>query len=258
MQPQVQPQMQKKPHPTTIAVIDTSGVLEGGVLETEYDKAYIPPSVVEEMKCDKSKEWLQLNKVKLEIKQPSKKYVDEVKKGAEEIGCSLLSTQDLEVAALALELINEKGDSFSSWITPTSEPDAFIISITSDRTLKNLLAKYNILNYDGLGNAEKKYMQRCYTCGTLYKEQKLKDFCSRCGYSTIKRVSYSLNEKGEVVLHLSKNFSPKERRIFHNGKEIKGSDQKEYRRYTAKQKKQEKKEEKQVKEVKNSTYWEIE
>jgi hypothetical protein len=67
---------------------------------------------------------------------------------------------------------------------------------------------------------------RCYTCFCIYDKEL--DFCRRCGYNTITRVSVSIGADGYKV-HLKKNYNYKTREIRDkNGKAIKSEDQREY------------------------------
>jgi RNA-binding protein NOB1 len=46
---------------------------------------------------------------------------------------------------------------------------------------------------------------RCHACFLTVKDMS-RQFCPRCGGSTLKRVNCSTNSKGEFRLHLSKNY----------------------------------------------------
>lgn len=105
------------------------------------------------------------------------------------------------------------------WITPSNiknvkknfssdileEKEVEVGCITTDFAMQNVLKQMN-LNVTALDGRIIKYVRtfilRCYTCFKTTTDS-TKVFCPKCGNKTLKRVSVSVNEKGEKVIHLN-------------------------------------------------------
>ncbi|KAI5187431.1 hypothetical protein NEHOM01_2173 [Nematocida homosporus] len=230
----------------TLAVIDASGVFGLNIHQVNYSKAFIPPLVVAELKCENSRNLFSLHEYNIEVREPQPNFLKEAQETALQLGYSALSLPDIHVAALTLEISREVNSAFSTWITPDIQPDSEVVCITRDRTLIGLLHKLGLMNFDGYTKETRQFLQRCYTCTKIYKDTTQIDFCKHCGHKTVTRVAYS-EENGQIKLHLSSNYVHKETKLTYRGKEIKCQDQKEYRWYRASQRKEAKQERQQTK-----------
>ncbi|KAI5170836.1 hypothetical protein NEFER03_0295 [Nematocida sp. LUAm3] len=240
-----------------LAVVDASSIIEGNIREVEFTQGYIPSSVHAELKCEKSRERLLLYEHKIQIRDPKEESIEEARKAAESLGHTALSLPDIHLAALALEISKESDSSFSSWISQETLPNSEVITVTNDMVLKQVISCLGVMNYDGFYEGTKNYLQKCFTCNKIYMQTQKVDFCKKCGYSTISRVSYRM-ENGEITLNLKKDYVYQEKKIYHRGKEIKSQDQKEYKWYKTSQRKNEFQEKKQVTSLLRETKWELE
>lgn len=122
---------------------------------------------------------------------------------------------------------DESADSDEGWITPsnikrkqakdeggadTSKPlqkTLQVATMTGDFAMQNVLLQIN-LNLLSTKTCKrisniKQTIFRCHACFQTTKDM-TKQFCPRCGKSTLTRVSCTTNDKGEVKLHLKSNF----------------------------------------------------
>ncbi|KAI5189175.1 hypothetical protein NEMIN01_0341 [Nematocida minor] len=238
----------------TILVIDASAVISSLLSEMDYAQGYMPQSVADELRCQKSNELMDMHMCKVDIRNPSEKYVKIAAEKSLEMGHTALSAQDIELAALALEVSEENNSIFSSWITADTLEGVQVVAATLDNTLRALINLLGVQLHDTFSDKEKKYLQRCYTCTKVYKTEEKIDFCKSCGYSTVNRVGYT-EKDGKIELFLSKNYKYNEKTLHHHGKAIKSQDQKEYRWYRKSQRKEEKKEKKNLGEFLNMQEW---
>ncbi|KAI5189555.1 hypothetical protein NECID01_0578 [Nematocida sp. AWRm77] len=238
----------------TIAVIDASVIINGTIRNVQYNQGYMPECVMEEVKCALGKERLLHQTHRIEVRNPEEKYIDQAQAKAQELGYTCLSRQDISLAALALELSEEIPSVYSSWITPDAQPAHQVICATSDMALKVLLVHLGVCTHDEFAGDDRKYLQRCYTCGKVFTGAAKQDFCTHCGYTTITRVSYT-TEDNKINLFLKKEFKHKERHITFKGKEIRGQDQKEYKWYRATQNRKEREEQKQTRLLEKEDEW---
>lgn len=113
----------------------------------------------------------------------------------------------------------EADDDDEGWITPSNisnvkknftsdvleEKEVEVACITTDFAMQNVLKQMN-LNVTSLDGRVIKHVRtfilRCYTCFKTTADS-TKIFCPKCGHKTLKRVSVSVNEKGEQVIHLN-------------------------------------------------------
>ncbi|KAG5684977.1 hypothetical protein PVAND_014181 [Polypedilum vanderplanki] len=114
---------------------------------------------------------------------------------------------------------DEANDDDEGWITPNNisnvkknfsgnvleEKDVEVACITTDFAMQNVLKQMNlnVTSLDGrIIKHVKTFILRCYTCYKTTPDP-TKIFCPKCGHKTLKRVSVSINEKGEQVIHLN-------------------------------------------------------
>jgi RNA-binding protein NOB1 len=80
--------------------------------------------------------------------------------------------------------------------------------MTIDFAMQNVLLQMNLrllsTNMQRIRKLTSKVL-RCHACFLTVKDMS-RQFCPRCGGSTLKRVNCSTNSKGEFRLHLSKNY----------------------------------------------------
>ncbi len=149
-------------------VLDTSAILSGRIFA---GKLYTTPEVAKEIKPG-GHSWRLMEFLMsrgMEIKEPSKKAVDIVKKTAMKTGdIASLSPADIEALALAYEL------------------NATLL--TDDYSMQNVAKELNI-KYESVieeGIKEKFYwIFRCKSCGKFFKE--FYEICPVCG-GKLKRV----------------------------------------------------------------------
>lgn len=113
----------------------------------------------------------------------------------------------------------EGSDDDGGWITPGNisnvkknfggevleEQDVEVACITTDYAMQNVLKQMG-LNVTALDGRVIKHMRtfilRCYSCYKTTTDA-TKIFCPKCGHKTLKRVSVSVNDKGEQVIHIN-------------------------------------------------------
>ncbi|CAG9771971.1 unnamed protein product [Ceutorhynchus assimilis] len=138
------------------------------------------------------------------------------------------ANDNLDSSANDDNLANEKEDSSSSaneedddigWITPSNinqakkqinsqlmqDKQVQVACMTTDFAMQNVLRQMN-LNLSALDgriiNQLRTYILRCYTC---FKTTSLmtKKFCPKCGNNTLKKVAVSLDDKGQMRIHIN-------------------------------------------------------
>lgn len=114
---------------------------------------------------------------------------------------------------------NTEDDDNEGWITPSNisnvkknfggdvleEAEVEVACITTDFAMQNVLKQMglNVTSLDGrIIKHVRTFILRCYTCFKTVADA-TKIFCPKCGHKTLKRVSVSVNEKGEQVVHLN-------------------------------------------------------
>jgi hypothetical protein len=56
----------------------------------------------------------------------------------------------------------------------------------------------------------RRFIQECYACWAKYPDttsNKVK-LCTKCGYNTLSKISYSLDSEGNMVLHRKRGWKP--------------------------------------------------
>jgi len=117
----------------------------------------------------------------------------------------------------------EENDRETGWITPDNveqythaltaleghvAPDetSHVACLTTDFAMQNVIIqmKLNLLSVDGLIiKAAQKWIKRCYACRKLCKEVE-KEFCPNCGGHSLEKVSYTVDDQGNVFYNLPK------------------------------------------------------
>lgn len=90
----------------------------------------------------------------------------------------------------------------------TEEKETEVACMTTDFAMQNVLKQIglNVSAMDGRIIKEvRKFILRCYTCYKTTSDA-TKIFCPKCGHKTLKRVSVSLNEAGDQVVHLNPRY----------------------------------------------------
>jgi RNA-binding protein NOB1 len=158
-----------------------------------------------------------------------------VKPDSENAAASAAGNENLEQDMDSLNISEQSTPDFSAsdsdsdgdWITPGNlaahqEKDAGIQShastsgrsqmdvatMTTDFAMQNVLLQLNLkllsTNMQRVKHVNTKVL-RCHACFNIVKQMD-KQFCPRCGQSTLQRVSCSTNAKGEFKIHLAKNY----------------------------------------------------
>ncbi|KAH4346401.1 hypothetical protein HBH98_104600 [Parastagonospora nodorum] len=90
----------------------------------------------------------------------------------------------------------------------THQEQLDVATMTIDFAMQNVLLQMNLhllsTNMQRVRKLTSKVL-RCHACFLTVKDTS-RQFCPRCGGSTLKRVNCSTNSKGEFRLHLSKNY----------------------------------------------------
>ncbi|KAL0266140.1 UNVERIFIED_CONTAM: hypothetical protein PYX00_011856 [Menopon gallinae] len=211
-----------------LAVIDANCFIRGRLNEYKYDQGYTTSLVWSELRDENTKSNAALHLYKIEIRDPAPCFVKKVLSAIS--GMNLfLSDADISLVALCLELNDQV---FDVWIDSQSARRT-VMCITEDRGILQALSHLNIASSNAVQN--RTYKIRCYACFSMYDIYM--DFCKKCGYQTLTRVSVTQVGDG-WKLHLKKNFCPRPRTLRGaGGKAIRSADQKEYDIYL-KQKKQ--------------------
>ena len=144
------------------AVVDVN-VLIHSRAQFPFNEAMVPPSVEKEIKSQMAE--LKAQKIKLEVFQPSKESLKNVREVSKSIN-SPTSEQDEEALALAM--------------------DKDLTLVTDDKALQNLALHLNI-DFQGFNTEEvsekRKWKKVCENCG----EEVSNLPCSRCGGSSLLR-----------------------------------------------------------------------
>jgi RNA-binding protein NOB1 len=128
------------------------------------------------------------------------------------------NTQDEGVEDEENSESNEEDDD-EGWITPGNishvkknfgadvleEKEVDVACLTLDFAMQNVLKQMglNVTSLDGrIIKHVRTFILRCHTCYKTVTDV-TKIFCPKCGHQTLKRVSVSVNEKGQQVIHLN-------------------------------------------------------
>lgn len=204
-----------------IVVLDANNIIQREIPSDGYNKIYVTDSVIGEIKDQQTLKYLDLNIFNITVRNPKPEYIETVVK---KISHSLLylSNTDIEVVALVLELTEELND---EWIGDDNlNSEKIVRCFTKDNGVRNALNLFGILN--DANYRDKKFKLRCYACLKVYDTHV--DFCKKCGYNTVTRVSVIDTDEGEKIL-LKKDYKPRNRTLkTSNGIEVHSEDQREY------------------------------
>lgn len=84
-----------------------------------------------------------------------------------------------------------------------------VACFTTDFTMQNLLLQLglHVISTDGmLVRKVRKFVLRCNACFTVHTKDLARLFCSRCGSNYLSRIAASVDEGGQLKLHLKKNY----------------------------------------------------
>ncbi|XP_061613395.1 RNA-binding protein NOB1 isoform X1 [Phyllopteryx taeniolatus] len=115
---------------------------------------------------------------------------------------------------------DDDDDGGGGWITPsnieqmkmdscdwTTAGQVKVGCMTTDFAMQNVLIQMglHVVSMNGmLIKQARNYILRCHACFTTTSNMS-KQFCPKCGNRTLKKVSVSVNEDGQVHMHFSKN-----------------------------------------------------
>ncbi|KAM0680705.1 Nin1 binding protein [Glugoides intestinalis] len=207
-----------------IIVLDANNIIERDIPEDGDIEMYTTKSVIDEIKDEETRQYLDSRLFQLTIREPLEEYVIQV---SESIKNKLLylSKTDIEVVALTLELTYEMEE---EWIDHMNmNKDKTVRCNSKDNGVRNALNGLNILNDHSY--TMKKFKLRCYACFQVYDSHV--DFCKACGYNTITRITVIESADGEKLM-FKKNYKPRTKVLkTHAGVEIRTEDQKEYSQF---------------------------
>ncbi|KAG0437944.1 Ribonuclease VapC1 [Dictyocoela muelleri] len=173
-----------------ITIADTSAIIDKQL--SMNDEIIISPSVYQEIKDTRLIEYLKnFNYKIIDPDNSVKVFVGNVA----DKNNLLLSNADIDVVALTYQYFSSN---FDRWISK----DQSIRCLTLDKGILQLLNILDISKYP-----QREFIFRCFSCFTLYKKNS--DFCKKCGYATVTRVS--INREDGMKLMLKKNFKYKEK-----------------------------------------------
>lgn len=207
-----------------IAVIDANFFIEGKVGIYHYDVGYTTSLVWGEIKDSGSRVTAELYSYKIQIRDPLPRFLDEVRAVLEPKNL-FLSDADMSLAALCVELREED---FDTWIDAQKvKLGTDVVCLTEDNALLQALGHFGVSTHRAV--VERTYKIRCYACFALYDTYT--DFCKRCSYPTMKRVSVTQTGT-EIKLHLRKGMQIRPHVVkSRDGTVIRSADQKEYKAY---------------------------
>lgn len=84
--------------------------------------------------------------------------------------------------------------------------------VSADFALQNVAVQMGIklLSLDGRKiTSIRRFIYECYLCWKKYRiyDEKVK-LCSSCGYNSLSKIAYSIDDKGCMVLHRKKGWKP--------------------------------------------------
>lgn len=286
--PEIEDEIHEKSNDKRIFVLDTAFFIKLKPLDITSNKYYTTRFVVDEIRDKKAKEFYNINKDFITIRNPNKNTIQTIVKFAK-LSNDLynLSIPDLSVIALVYELTKESNQDVnfivreqpkewiivnkqkentksaneedeegfvevkkgkkeprdedddwdfggSDWITSdnlnsqlaqyskyeelTTNENAFgVFVVSDDYTLQNVCLKIglNILSVDGLKIKQvKNYLLKCYSCEKFNFDTSIQ-FCQECGYPTLMRIGYLVNDKGEGII-FNKQAEPRNRGTQYN------------------------------------------
>ena len=222
-----------------IIILDSGAIIKGNFsFDFQNDSLYTIPQVLQEIKDEKSQEYL--HTLDLKVKNPRPECIQEIINFSKSTGdLASLSKTDIRVLALTLEMEKDLGSNtikttpttrlsngdktsdasgFGSgdWITPENIhtqpkddlPQVKVACCTTDFAMQNILLqmRMNLITVDKVRISKiKNWVLRCHACYKITKDME-KVFCPSCGNNTLIRTSYSIGKDGDMILFLKKNF----------------------------------------------------
>lgn len=206
-----------------IPIIDANYFINGQLNDIAFSKRYTTSLVWEEIKDTSSAEYANFNKYRIDIRDPKCSTIAAIKETLADKNL-LLSEADISLVGLCVDLNEEL---FDSWQGPSSGIDNNIVCLSNDHGLLQAISYFNLKGSKKV--MQKDYKFRCYVCFEMYEASK--DFCKKCGYQTLSRVSVS-EVDGKLKVHLKKGYVAKNKQLKDNhGRIIRGEDQREYKKY---------------------------
>jgi RNA-binding protein NOB1 len=84
--------------------------------------------------------------------------------------------------------------------------------MTADYAMQNVASQMGmkLLSLDGRKIKEiRRFIWECYLCWKQYNITDNKvHLCKDCGYNSLSKIAYTINEKGQMILHRKKNWQP--------------------------------------------------
>lgn len=200
--------------------IDTNIIIDRQLEIHDFKKGFITPSILKEIKNEEIKQYLDIYMFKIELKNPEEEYILKVKNLQKEKNLNL-STADIEIVALTLELKDfYRKEIFDNWISKDNLKE--VKCLTKDNGILQCLKLFNQQNEIESRN----FMFRCRTCFQLFNNKL--DFCKKCGYNSISRVSVR-KEFDKIRVFLKKNYKIKNKVLKDKyGNILRYADQKQY------------------------------
>jgi len=158
-----------------IAVIDSGIVMNTSLLPKIEHDIVIPQQVMDEIKSNLAKHLIEMLRANrnFTVIEPMKKYLDQARMTAQQMGQNRLSNQDIAVLATALEIAKQTE----------------IILYSDDYGVRNVAHELGFKS-EGItttGGAQKRYYHyQCRACGTISTEI-IKE-CDICGHTKFKRL----------------------------------------------------------------------
>lgn len=206
------------------AVLDANIIIDRKIEQYDFEQGYTTPSIMDEIKNEDLRLYLDRYMYKIEVKSPTEKYVKKVHLLQKENNL-LLSVADIDIIALTIE-IKEYIDStkFNEWISK-DKLNVTVECLSRDKGIQQCLK----LLSDASDGSSREFMFRCGSCFTLFNTQL--DFCKKCASNLITRVSVTRFGK-KIRVFFKKGYIRRKKVLKDKyGNVLKSADQKEYIRY---------------------------
>lgn len=105
--------------------------------------------------------------------------------------------------------------SFKEDIKEEEEEIFTIWLVSTDFALQNVAVQMGIklLSLDGRKiTTIRRFIYECYLCWKQYRihDEKVR-LCSNCGYNSLSKIAYSVDDKGNMILHRKKGWKPNQK-----------------------------------------------
>ncbi|EJW02840.1 hypothetical protein EDEG_02781 [Edhazardia aedis USNM 41457] len=200
-------------YPLMIAVLDTNILIKRDIDFSKYKQLYLPESVVRELRDEETRLFYEKHVAFIEVRNPRSLTVETVKRHNAKRNL-LLSDPDIDVVALFVDLSNEM---FDVWISSDSSK---VVCLSDDNGIKQAVCELT-KHQENI----KIWKFRCYACYEIYDS--FREFCAKCGYNSITRVSVRKEGDKEIV-NMKKGYKLKDKSVMYKKNEIRTEDQREY------------------------------